>query len=98
MTFISIAFYAIHIWAAGDSKLLILTIMLIPTRLYYEGNIVSATVVLIIMIFSFAFIYTIIESICIGIKEKNLFKTLCPKIIADVVEILEKVIAENSEE
>lgn len=74
MTFISIAFYAIHIWAAGDSKLLILTIMLIPTRLYYEGNIVSATVVLVIMIFSFAFIYTIIESICIGIKEKNLFK------------------------
>ena len=52
MTFISIAFYAIHIWAAGDSKLLILTIMLIPTRLYYEGNIVSATVVVIIMIFS----------------------------------------------
>ena len=74
MAFISIAFYAIHIWAAGDSKLLILTIMLIPTRLYYEGNLVSATVILIIMIFSFAFIYTIIESVCIGIKEKNLFK------------------------
>ena len=32
------------------------------------------------------------------IAEKNLFKTLCPKIIADVVEILEKLIAENSEE
>ena len=32
------------------------------------------------------------------IAEKNLFRTLCPKIIADVVEILEKVIAENSEE
>ena len=32
------------------------------------------------------------------IAEKNLFKTLCPKIIADVVEILEEVIAENSGE
>ena len=74
MTFISLAFYALHIWAAGDSKLLILTIMLIPTRLYYEGNIVSATVVIIIMIFSFAYLYTIGESIYIGIKEKNLFK------------------------
>ncbi len=74
MSFISIAFYALHIWAAGDSKLLILTIMLIPTRLYYEGNIVSATVVIIIMIFSFAYLYTIGESVYIGIKEKNLFK------------------------
>ena len=32
------------------------------------------------------------------IAEKNLFKTMCPKIIADVVEILEEVIAENSGE
>ena len=32
------------------------------------------------------------------IAEKNLFKTLCPKIIADVVEILEEVISENSGE
>lgn len=72
MTFLSIAFYALHIWAAGDSKLLILTIMLIPSRIYFSGNMVSATTVIIIMIFSFAYIYTIIESIYIGIKEKNL--------------------------
>ena len=32
------------------------------------------------------------------IAEKNLFRTLCPKIITDVVEILEEVIAENSEQ
>lgn len=32
------------------------------------------------------------------IAEKNLFRTLCPKIIADVVEILEEVIAEKSGE
>ena len=30
MMAISIAFYALHIWAAGDSKLLMLTIFLIP--------------------------------------------------------------------
>ena len=74
MAFISIVFYALHIWAAGDSKLLILMIMLIPTRLYFAGNIVSTTVIIIIMIFSFAYIYTIVESIYIGLKEKNLFK------------------------
>ena len=86
MAFISIAFYAVHIWAAGDSKLLILAIMLIPTRLYYEGNLVSATVVIVIMIFSFAYIFTVLESIWLGIKEKNLFAT--GKIGANIKEMI----------
>lgn len=90
MSFVSITFYALHIWAAGDSKLLILTIMLIPTRLYYEGNMVSATVVIIIMIFSFAYIYTVGESIYIGIKEKNLFKI--QKFRADIVSMIKQYI------
>ncbi len=90
MSFISIVFYALHIWAAGDSKLLILTILLIPTRLYYAGNTVSATVVIIIMIFSFAYIYTVGESIYIGIKEKNFFKT--GKIQADIKAMLKQYI------
>ncbi len=90
MSFISIAFYALHIWAAGDSKLLILTIMLIPTRLYFEGNIVSATVIIIIMIFSFAYIYTVGESVYIGIKEKNLFQVA--KFKADIKAMVKQYI------
>ena len=90
MSFVSIIFYALHIWAAGDSKLLILTIMLIPTRIYFAGNIVSATAIIIIMIFSFAYIYTVGESIFIGIKEKNLFKT--GKIRLDVKSMVKQYI------
>ena len=74
MMAISVAFYALHIWAAGDSKLLILTIFLIPARIYYKGNNVTATVVIMIIVFSIAYLYIIGESIYLGIKEKNLFK------------------------
>jgi len=74
MILISIVFYVLHIWAAGDSKLLILTVFLIPARFYFDGNNVAATVVIMIIIFSIAFLYVIGESICLGIKEKNLFQ------------------------
>ncbi|WP_202949447.1 prepilin peptidase, partial [Oscillibacter ruminantium] len=74
MMAISIAFYALHIWAAGDSKLLMLTVFLIPARIYYAGNNVTATVIIMIIIFSIAYIYIIGESIYLGIKEKNFFK------------------------
>ena len=74
MMAISIAFYALHIWAAGDSKLLMLTIFLIPARVYYQGNDVTATVVIMIIIFSIAYLYIVGESVYLGIKEKNLFQ------------------------
>lgn len=74
MMAISIAFYALHIWAAGDSKLLMLTIFLIPARVYFQGNDVTATVVIMIIIFSIAYLYIIGESVYLGIKEKNLFQ------------------------
>lgn len=73
MTLLSILFYASHIWAAGDSKLLIFVISLIPARIYYSGENVAATVLIMIAIFSLAFLYYIAESIVIGIKEKSLF-------------------------
>ena len=74
MICISIAFYALHIWAAGDSKLLMLVISLIPARIYYAGNNVAATVIIMMLIFSIAYVYIISESIYLGIKEHNLFK------------------------
>lgn len=73
MSFLAILFYVTHIWAAGDSKLLIFVISLIPARVYYSGENVAATVLIMIAIFSLAFIYYIVESIVIGLKEKTLF-------------------------
>lgn len=74
MTAISIVFYILHIWAAGDSKLLILVIFLIPARIYYQDNNMIATVAIMIVIFSIAYFYLIAESVYLGIKEKNLFQ------------------------
>lgn len=73
MCFLAILFYAAHIWAAGDSKMLIFVISLIPARIYYSGENVAATVLIMIAIFSLAFLYYIAESVVIGLKEKNLF-------------------------
>ena len=73
MTFLSVVFYATHIWAAGDSKFLIFVICLIPARLYFSGVNVAATVLILICIFSLAFLYYIGESVVIGLKERNLF-------------------------
>lgn len=73
MIFLSILFYALHMWAAGDSKLLIFVICLIPARIYYSGENVAATVLIMIAIFSLAFLYYIAESFVIGIKDKTLF-------------------------
>lgn len=70
---ISIIFYAMHFWAAGDSKMLISIIFLFPARIYYTGENISPAVSLIIIIFSLAFIYSVIESIIIGISRKDLF-------------------------
>lgn len=71
----SILFYAYHIWSAGDSKLLIFTIFGLPARLYLadiQG--VAPTLTILILIFSLAFIYVIIESVYLGIKQKDLLE------------------------
>ena len=73
LSIISILFYAYHIWAAGDSKLLILSIFLIPARLYKMSGLAPAVWILI-LVFSVAYIYVIAESIYLGIKEKSLLK------------------------
>lgn len=90
MSIISIMFYALHIWAAGDSKLLMLTIFLMPARIYYQGDNVTATVVIMIIIFSIAYIYILGDSIYQGIKEKNLFKI--NRFKADIILMLKQYI------
>ena len=73
MVVLSVFFYSTHIWAAGDSKLLMFVVSLIPARIYYSGNNVAASVSILIVIFSLAFFFYVFESFCIGIKEKSLF-------------------------
>jgi len=73
LTILSIAFYSLHIWAAGDSKLLILAIFLLPARLYYQGDNIVATVIIMLLIFVIAYAYIIGESIYLGVKNKNFF-------------------------
>lgn len=86
---ISIIFYAHHIWAAGDSKFLILAVFLVPSRLY-NMNGMTPVVWILIFIFSIAYIYVIAESIYLGIKEKSLFKVSSIKI--DIINFLKQYI------
>lgn len=76
---ISILFYAYRIWAAGDSKLLILMIFLMPARIYNMNGVAPAVWVLICT-FSVAYIYVIVESIYLGIRRKTLFEIKLIKI------------------
>lgn len=72
---ISFILYAMGIWGAGDTKLLSVTIIIFPARLYCMGNrSMAACFVLIALIFIIAFIYIIVETFVIGIKNRDLLK------------------------
>ena len=71
----SLAFYAYNLWAAGDSKLLVLMTLAIPARIYsYSLLGPFPGFVCLVIIFSIAFLYVIVESIHLGIKNKNLLR------------------------
>lgn len=74
---ISFIFYYFKIWSAGDAKLFIAIIFMIPYSLYESNlaNIFPGLYVLII-IFSIAFIYIIIETIYLWCKDKYKFEKL----------------------
>lgn len=65
--------YALHIWSAGDSKLLMLVALLIPGRVYTGHELIAAPAAsMVIYIFSLAYLYLIAESIYLGIKRRDL--------------------------
>ena len=69
---VSFVFYAFHIWAAGDCKLMLACAFGIPGRLYTVWPIGKATGFLIfIIIFSTAFLFLMFESAAIRIKKKQ---------------------------
>lgn len=72
---VGLLLYAMGIWGAGDSKLLSVTVMVLPARLYCINNRSLASCFLLIsLIFIIAFIYVIIDTFVLGIKQKDLFK------------------------
>ena len=72
---ISITFYALRVWAAGDSKLFITMILLIPYPLYMvEDGVFFPAFFVMEFVFTLAVLYVLIESIvlfCVDHKEKN---------------------------
>lgn len=72
---VSLLLYAMGIWGAGDSKLLSVTVLVFPARLYCINNRSLASCFLLIsIVFIIAFIYVIIDTLVLGIKQKDLFK------------------------
>lgn len=72
---VSILLYAMGIWGAGDSKLLSATSILFPARLYCLNNRSLASCFLLIsIVFIIAFGYIIVDTLYVGIKQKNLFQ------------------------
>lgn len=75
ITALSMALYFVRFWSAGDSKLLIFIICSLPVRVYIDtlkGNFSSFA--LIMMIFTFTFIYILADSIILWAKKTDYHK------------------------
>lgn len=74
---ISFAFFYFKIWAAGDAKLFLALVLMIPYEVYEtnEFNVFPA-LYLLIMIFGIAFVYIVIETIYLWIRDKEKIKNL----------------------
>ncbi len=74
---ISFLFFNFKIWAAGDAKLFLSIVLMIPYEIYeVETNNIFPALNLLIMIFSVAFIYVAIETIYLWIKDKEKIKKI----------------------
>ena len=72
---ISFLFFYLKIWAAGDAKLFLAIVLMIPYEIYeVEKTNVFPALYLLILIFSVAFIYVVIETIYLWIKDKEKLK------------------------
>ena len=69
---ISFIFFYLKIWAAGDAKLFLAIVFMIPFELYEvsDKNIFPA-LILLIMMFSIAFIYVVFETFYLWGKDKD---------------------------
>ena len=69
----SVILYALHIWAAGDSKLLILVSLLIPARMTLLGERSYPEILIIAFAFASSFVFLIYDSLCMW-KKRGLNK------------------------
>jgi hypothetical protein len=69
-TFI-ILLYVMHIWSAGDSKLMFAICTLLPSRIFYDSaGMIAPSVWLLVLAFSIGFIYLVFESIIIKFTKR----------------------------
>lgn len=67
---LSIGFYFVHIWSAGDSKLLIVLISLLPGRLFWANtDTIVPAAYLFIWVFSIGYLYLIGEAVYLDFKK-----------------------------
>jgi preflagellin peptidase FlaK len=71
---IAIVLFIFHIWAGGDSKLLILLALVFPARFYVEWNGFNKTLAFIpLASFVFGYLYLLIDSVyCLAKQKKHL--------------------------
>ena len=74
---VSFAFFYLKIWGAGDAKLFIAVIFMIPYELYeVRSNNYFPSMYLLICVFSVAFIYVLIETIVLFIADSEKFSNI----------------------
>lgn len=72
---LSIVFYALHIWAGGDCKLMLAISLLVPYELYIPvSNGKVSLVPLLVIVFGISYIYLLAESIVLAMKTKSIEK------------------------
>lgn len=66
---VSVGFYAIHIWSAGDSKLIVVLLSLLPGRLCWAGaETVFPAAYLFLALFSIGYLYLVGEAIWLDFR------------------------------
>lgn len=74
---ISMSFYYLRIWAAGDAKLFWALSYILPFSIYEVDRYnLFPMVYLLIIIFSIAFIYVVVETAILWARDKNKFKKI----------------------
>lgn len=74
---ISFLFFYFKIWAAGDAKLFLAVIMMIPYQLYeVEIKNIFPAIYILIIIFSIAFFYVVVETVFLWVRDKERFEKI----------------------
>lgn len=67
---ISLVMYALHIWAAGDSKFMILLGLLIPPSAKESGMMITNEILIPVYAFGAGFLYLVVDTIIHMVREK----------------------------